>query len=125
MKGVSKSVFYAQPTSAVILGRIYERKRACSHKSSFFILFYLFVSAYVRSKASVKTFSQQKCVSLDLGGSCQRVLSQLNCQNNMLFVLGEGGGARRGKGWGVGVGVGSTAVTMFHVYSGSVEYIDT
>ena len=108
MKGVSKSVFYAQPTSAVILGRIYERKRACAHKPFFFFFFLniYFVSAYLRSKASVKTFSQQKCVSLDLGGSCQRVLSQLNCQNNMLFVLGEGGGARRGKGWGVGVGDG-------------------
>ena len=57
--------------------------------------------------------------------TCQRVLSQLNCQNNMLFVLGEGGRARRGKGWGGGGGGGSTAVTMFHVYPGSMEYIDT
>ena len=65
--------------------------RACSHKFLFLFFNIYFVSAFVRSKASVKTFSQQKCVSLDLGGTCQRVLSQLNCQNKYAVRAGGRG----------------------------------
>ena len=102
MKGVSKlvCVFYAQSTSAVILGRTYTNGSVHVLTSFLFSKISILYPRVWGQKHQLKRFRGKKCVSLDLGGSCQRVLSQLKCQNNMLFVLGEGGGAGRGREWG-------------------------